>query len=75
MINEINATTKSLFLDTFTKVKTNFSQVFKNLFVGGEADLILVDEGNLLESGIEIVARPPGKRLQSISLLSVEREL
>ncbi|MEK6645158.1 MAG: hypothetical protein AABY84_00575 [Candidatus Firestonebacteria bacterium] len=70
VINEINATTKSLFLDTFTKVKTNFSQVFKNLFVGGEADLILVDEGNLLESGIEIVARPPGKRLQSISLLS-----
>ena len=57
-------------MDTFRKVNENFSEIFKDLFGGGKAELILVDEKNVLETGIEIIARPPGKKLQSISLLS-----
>jgi chromosome segregation protein len=69
-INKINLTSKELFTSTFTTVQENFKDVFQRLFEGGRAELILIDEGDVLESGIEIVARPPGKRLQSVSLLS-----
>ncbi len=69
-IHKINLTSKELFTSTFATVQENFKDVFQRLFEGGRAELILVDEGNVLESGIEIVARPPGKRLQSVSLLS-----
>jgi chromosome segregation protein len=69
-INKINLTSKELFTSTFATVQENFKDVFQRLFEGGRAELILVDEGDVLESGIEIVARPPGKRLQSVSLLS-----
>ena len=48
----------------------NFQELFKQLFGGGNAKLVLVDEENVLESGIEIIARPPGKKLQTVSLLS-----
>jgi len=70
MIKKINATTTELFSDTFNKVNENFGAIFEQLFGGGAARLVLVDETDVLESGIEIIARPPGKKLQTISLLS-----
>ncbi len=69
-IRAINATTTEMFNETFQKVNANFQDMFKRLFGGGEARLELVDAGNILESGIDIVARPPGKKPQVISLLS-----
>jgi len=59
-----------MFLETFNKVGEGFRIYFRTLFGGGDADLILLDPDNVLESGIEIVAKPPGKKLQNISLLS-----
>jgi len=70
MIRRINKTTTELFTDTFNKVNENFQVLFKKLFGGGSAKLVLVDEEDILESGIEIIARPPGKKLQTVSLLS-----
>jgi chromosome segregation protein len=70
VLAKINATTKQLFTENFEKIRANFQEMFTELFGGGKANLLLVDEGDVLESGIEIVARPPGKQLQSISLLS-----
>jgi chromosome segregation protein len=69
-IRKINKTTRELFIDTFTKVNEQFRDYFKLMFNGGEAHLVLLDPENALESGIEIVARPPGKKLQTISLMS-----
>jgi chromosome segregation protein len=69
-IHKINLTTKEMFSSTFATVQEHFKDIFQRLFEGGRAELILIDEGDVLESGIEIVARPPGKRLQSVSLLS-----
>ncbi len=70
VIAKINTTTKQLFSETFEKVRENFQSMFTELFGGGKANLILLDENDPLESGIEIVAKPPGKQLQSITLLS-----
>ena len=70
MIKKINETTTEMFKETFDKVNANFGDMFKDLFGGGSAKLVLVDEEDVLESGIEIIARPPGKKLQTISLLS-----
>jgi chromosome segregation protein len=70
IINKINATTEELFADTFEQVRTNFQEMFTELFGGGKANLLLVDDADPLESGVEIIAKPPGKQLQSISLLS-----
>lgn len=70
LIRKINDTTTSLFIETFNQVNENFQVLFKQLFAGGNAKLVLVDEENVLESGIEIIARPPGKKLQTVSLLS-----
>jgi len=70
MIKKINETTTELFKETFDKVNANFGEMFNQLFGGGSARLVLVDEEDILESGIEIIARPPGKKLQTISLLS-----
>jgi chromosome segregation protein len=69
-IAKINATTKTLFLEAFESLNTRFGEVFASFFEGGQAALHLVDDGNPLESGIEIVAQPPGKKLRHISLLS-----
>ena len=69
-ISKINRTTRAMFLETFTKVSEEFRIYFRTLFRGGEARLILNDAEDILESGIEIEARPPGKKLQNISLLS-----
>jgi chromosome segregation protein len=70
VISKINRTTRELFADTFYKIRDNFQVMFTELFGGGRANLMLVDESDPLESGIEIIAKPPGKQLQSISLLS-----
>ena len=70
VINRINSQTRQMFVETFEKIRDNFRAMFVEVFGGGKADLILLDENDVLESGIEIVARPPGKQLQSISLLS-----
>ena len=70
LIRKINDTTTSLFTETFNQVNENFQELFKQLFGGGNAKLVLVDEENVLDSGIEIIARPPGKKLQTVSLLS-----
>nr|MBU1327787.1 chromosome segregation protein SMC [Candidatus Omnitrophota bacterium] len=69
-INKINKTTKELFMETFKNIQVEFRNFFKMLFGGGDGELMLLDDGNVLECGIEIVARPPGKRLQNVSLLS-----
>ena len=69
-ILKINRTTRELFAETFAKVKGYFSEYFKLLFDGGHAELVLLDESDILESGIDVVARPPGKKLQNITLLS-----
>ena len=69
-INTINRSTRKMFLETFEKVDTAFRELFKLLFGGGEAQLVLLDPENVLESGIDIIARPLGKKLQNISLLS-----
>jgi chromosome segregation protein len=70
VIAKINRTTKELFADSFAKIRENFQIMFAELFGGGRANLMLIDESDPLESGIEIIAKPPGKQLQSISLLS-----
>jgi chromosome segregation protein len=70
VINRINTQTREMFRETFEKIRENFRTMFTEVFGGGKADLILMDENDLLESGIDIVARPPGKQLQTISLLS-----
>jgi chromosome segregation protein len=71
IIEKINEETQRRFSETFAQIRINFRDMFQELF--GEkasADLVLVDESDPLESGIEIIAKPPGKKLQSISLLS-----
>ena len=69
-ILKINRTTKQMFLETFEKVKLEFKNYFRLLFNGGDAQLFLLDENDPLESGIEIICRPPGKKLQNVLLLS-----
>jgi len=71
VIARINETTKTMFSETFAAVRVNFRQNFKELFgQGSQADLRLENEDDPLESGIEIEAKPPGKKLQTIRLLS-----
>lgn len=70
VISRINTTTRKLFAETFAQIRVNFQEIYTTLFGGGKADLLLTDENDILETGIEIVARPPGKKLQNISLLS-----
>ena len=70
MIKKINLTTSELFTTTFAKINENFQIMYERLFNGGSAKLVMVTEDDVLESGIDIIARPPGKKLQSVSLLS-----
>ncbi len=69
-IKRIDETTTARFNEAFTAIQANFQVTFSTLFGGGRAGLALLDENDPLESGIEIVASPPGKRLQSVQLLS-----
>lgn len=70
IIKEMDEVMEKEFFKTFKLIKENFNETFRELFKGGSADLKLTDPSNLLETGIEIVASPPGKKLTSISLLS-----
>jgi len=69
-IREINEVSSERFLTTFVEVNRAFGETFQQLFRGGEAEMCLLDEEDILETGIEIIARPPGKRPQNIMLLS-----
>jgi chromosome segregation protein len=69
-IKRIDATTRERFREAFEAINTHFQQIFSALFNGGRAGLTLLDEQDLLDSGIEVIAQPPGKRLQSVQLLS-----
>jgi chromosome segregation protein len=69
-IQEIDMESRKRFTEAFHAINTNFTEMFKTLFGGGLAEMRLTDEENVSESGIEIVASPPGKRLQSVLLLS-----
>jgi len=68
--DEIRTESAQLFVDTYNRIKKNFHNMFRRLFGGGRAELRLLDADHVLESGIEIYAQPPGKKLENISLLS-----
>lgn len=69
-MSEMDQEMKSRFKATFDAVRSHFHVVFKEMFGGGEADLVLTDPADLLTTGVEIIARPPGKKLQNLRLLS-----
>jgi len=69
-ISRINASTKRKLREAYDSLRTKFMEVFSVLFGGGKADIVLTDEENILESGLDIIAQPPGKKLQNLNLLS-----
>src|SRR5262249_48883990 len=69
IIAKINQDSRRLFAEMFATVRTQFQELFRKLFGGGMADIFLEDESNILERGVELIARPPGKELRSISLM------
>ena len=69
-IQRINKTTRKRFLETFHLVNAKFQEIFPRLFCGGRAELRLTNEEDLLETGIDIIVQPPGKKLQNVTLLS-----
>ena len=71
VIDRINRTTKNMFKKTFDAVNSSFQDIVSRLFEGGKGELVLSDEGNLLETGLDIMIQPAGKKLQNITLLSV----
>ncbi len=70
VIGEMDEEMKKRFTHTFTAIRSQFQVVFRELFGGGHADLVLTDRNDILSTGIEIVAQPPGKKLQNLGLLS-----
>src|SRR5262249_55665311 len=70
IIARIDGDSRRLFAETFAAIRGNFQELFRKLFGGGRADVVLEDESDVLESGIEVVAQPPGKELRSIALMS-----
>ena len=69
-IQRINRTTRQRFQETYDLVNAKFQEVFPRLFCGGKAELRLTNEEDLLETGIDIIVQPPGKKLQNVTLLS-----
>ncbi len=69
-IAEIKRRSKERFVEAFHQINENFKQMFTELFGGGQGEMRLIDENDVLESGIELIAQPPGKRLQNVMLLS-----
>lgn len=70
VIKEIDATMSKQFREAFVQINLHFTEIFAKLFGGGKATLVLADPENPLESGVEIIAQPPGKKLQNLTLLS-----
>ena len=70
VIEEISENMRKQFITEFYKINENFNEVFVKLFGGGQAQLVIADMDNILESGIDIIAKPPGKKLQNLLLLS-----
>ncbi len=70
LISRLNKQSREKFRDCFEQIRNNFQQIFRKLFGGGKADIILEDSEDILDAGIEIIAQPPGKETRSISLLS-----
>lgn len=70
IITELDTESRRMFKETFEKISENFKKNFRILFNGGEADLQFTETNDILEAGIEIIAKPPGKQMRSISLLS-----
>jgi len=70
LIARLNRQSREKFLETFEQIRIHFQQLFRKLFGGGKADILLEDTEDILECGIEIMAKPPGKETRSISLLS-----
>jgi chromosome segregation protein len=70
IIRRINVESRRMFVETFAQIRENFRELFRKLFGGGEGDVVLENPDDVLECGIDVVARPPGKELRSISLLS-----
>ncbi|MCX5906733.1 MAG: chromosome segregation protein SMC, partial [Deltaproteobacteria bacterium] len=69
-IKKMNRTTRKRFAETFDAVNQKFQEIYITLFNGGQSKLVLTDEANLLETGVEIIVQPPGKKLQNVNLLS-----
>ena len=69
IIKKVNAESKRLFLESYEAIRKEFRELFRQLFGGGDGEVILEDPDDVLDCGIDIVARPPGKELRSISLL------
>lgn len=70
LIGRLNKNSREKFSQTFEQIRVHFQQIFRKLFGGGRADIVLEDSQDILEAGIEVVSRPPGKETRSISLLS-----
>jgi chromosome segregation protein len=70
LINRLNKQSREKFRETFEEIRVHFQEVFRRLFGGGKADIFLEEAEDILEAGVEIIARPPGKQTRSISLLS-----
>jgi chromosome segregation protein len=70
LIHRLNKKSREKFQQTFEEIRGHFQEIFRKLFGGGKADIMLEDAEDILESGIEVIARPPGKETRSISLLS-----
>ena len=70
MINRLNKKSREKFQQTFEEIRGHFQEIFRKLFGGGKADIMLEEADDILEAGIEVIARPPGKETRSISLLS-----
>ena len=69
-ISNLNQEGRQRLLDAFEEVNKNFSKLFKHLFGGGDANLVLVESDDPLEAGLELMCQPPGKKLSTLSLLS-----
>ena len=70
LINKLNKQSREKFVETFEQIRVNFQMIFRKLFGGGKADIVLEESDDVLEAGIEVIAKPPGKETRSISLLS-----
>ncbi len=70
LITKLNKQSRERFVETFDQIRVNFQQIFRKLFGGGKADVVLEESDDVLDAGIEVIAKPPGKETRSISLLS-----